>query len=75
MKLHVLNDKLIVGGIFCDSAKAFDYVNHDTLLYKLNFCRITGKVYAWIKSYFRDRYQRVEIKIKIPIMYIQTGEL
>jgi len=75
MKLHVLNDKLIVGGIFRDSAKTFDYVNHDTLLYKLNFYGITGKVYAWIKSYIRDRYQRVEIKIKIPIMHIQTGEL
>ena len=75
MKLHVFNDKLIVGRIFCDSAKAFDYVNHDTLLYKLNFYGITGKVYAWIKSYFRDTYQRVEIKINIPIMHIQTGEL
>jgi len=60
-------------GFFCDLAKAFDFVNHDTLLYKLNFYGITGKVYAWIKPYLRDRCQRVEIKI--PIMHIQTGEL
>lgn len=68
MKLHVLNDELWEGFFFffCDLAKAFDCVNHDTLLYKLNFYGITGKGYAWIKSYFRDRYHRVEIKIKIP---------
>jgi len=62
-------------GFFCDLANAFHYVNHDTLLYKLNFYGITGKVYAWTKSYFRDRYQRVQIKIKILIMHIQTREL
>jgi hypothetical protein len=33
-------------------------------VYKLNFYGITGKVYAWIKSHFRDRYQRVDFKNK-----------
>ena len=27
--LTALNNKLLVGGIFCDLHKAFDYVNHD----------------------------------------------
>lgn len=74
MKFHVLND-ILWEGFFCFLAIAFDCVSHDTLLYKLNFSGITGKVYAWIISYFTDRYQRPEIKIKIPIMHIQTGEL
>lgn len=26
-----LNQKIHVGGIFCDLARAFDYVNHETL--------------------------------------------
>jgi hypothetical protein len=53
-----------VGGIFCDLAKAFDCVNHDILLSKLNFYGITGKANKWIKSYLKNRYQREEIKNK-----------
>ena len=57
-------DKLIVGGIFCDLDKAFDCVNHDISLSKLNFCGITGKANEWIRSCLGDRYQRVEVKVK-----------
>jgi hypothetical protein len=73
--LSALNDKLIVGGIFCDLAKAFDCVNHDILLSKLNFYGITGKANEWIKSYLKNRYQRAEIKKNSVIMHFQTGEL
>jgi hypothetical protein len=59
-----LDKKLLVHEIFCDLAKVFDCVNHDTLLLKLNWYRITGKANNWIKSYLVDRFQRVEIKKK-----------
>lgn len=61
--LIVLKVKLIVGGNFCDLAKAFDCVYHNTYLCTLNFHGITGKVNEWITSYLRDRYQRVKVKI------------
>jgi hypothetical protein len=60
----VLNDKLIVGRIFCDLAKAFDSINHYTLLFKLNFYGINNKANKWTKSCLMDRYQRVEINNK-----------
>jgi hypothetical protein len=55
------NGKLIVGGVFCDLAKVLVCVHHYILLSRLNFYRITGKAYEWMKSYLRNRFQRVEI--------------
>jgi hypothetical protein len=60
--LKALNNKMWVGGIFCDLTKAFDYVNHNMLQSKLEFYGITGRSNNLIKSYLSDRYQRVLIK-------------
>ena len=51
-----------VGGIFFYLTNAFDYVNHNILLSKLQFYGITGTASNLIKSYWIDRYQRVPIK-------------
>ena len=59
--LTALNNKQLVGGNFCDLHKAFDYVNHDILLSKMEFYLFyfSGKANNLIKSYLQDRYQRV----------------
>jgi hypothetical protein len=42
--LSSLNNRMIVGGLFCDLQKAFDCVNYDILLSKMKFYGITGVV-------------------------------
>jgi hypothetical protein len=45
-----LNQKLYVGGIFCELSKAFDCVNHEILLTKLHFYGIQGVTIDWFRS-------------------------
>jgi len=56
--LNAMNNKLLVGGIFCDLEKAFDCVNHDILLYKLKFYGISDKDLQLYQSYVGNRYCR-----------------
>ena len=59
--LNALNSKLTVGGIFFDLEKAFDCLNHDILLSKLQFYGVNGKTRSWFVSYLQNRYVRVQI--------------
>jgi len=40
--LSSLNNRIIVGGLFCDLQKAFNCINYDILLSKMKFYGITG---------------------------------
>ena len=46
-------------GIFLDLAKAFDSVDHNILITKLQHYGIRGESLDWFKSYLSDRTQRV----------------
>jgi len=67
--LLAFNNKLTVGGIFCDLTKAFDSVNHSTLLSKLEHYGITHNAFRLIKLYLDDRHQRVLMKNTHSINY------
>jgi hypothetical protein len=59
--LNAMNNKLLVGGIFCDLEKAFDCVNYDILLCKLKFYGIRDKALQLYQSYLGNRYWRTAI--------------
>ena len=44
-------------GVFLDFQKAFDTVNHERLIAKLNHYRIRGIALDWFKSYLKNRTQ------------------
>ena len=51
----------IGSGIFVDLQEAFDNIEHDLLLSKLEHCGIHGLANEWFKSYFPNRKQYVSI--------------
>ena len=57
-----LNSRLQTDVIYYDFAKAFDSVSHDLILDKLKQkFNINGKLLRFVRSYLKDRQQRVAI--------------
>ena len=58
---QALDEGYIGCGIFVDLQKAFDTVDHEILLSKLDYCGIHGISNNWFKSYLSNRKQFVSI--------------
>ena len=53
--------RLSVGGILCDLEKAFDCVNHGTVVDKLGLYGISRQFLTLIQPYLREWYQKLLI--------------
>ena len=67
-------EQFALGG-FIDLPKAFDTVDHSTLLKKLKLYGITNKNLAWFESYLSNGKQHIEIgeNSKTDLKYITCG--
>ena len=71
--LNVMNNKLLVGGIFCDLEKAFDCVNHIFYYLNLNSVESVTRIFncinlIWVRDIVEQRYimtARIVIKFQI----------
>ena len=59
--LKDVDDGKNVGAVFLDPKKAFDLVNHDVLLHKLDLHHVSTSALHLMKSYIYDRSQLVKI--------------
>jgi len=59
-----MNNKLIIGGNFCELEKIFDWVNHDMTLSKLEYYGIRDKDLQLYQSYLYNSYICIYIYIK-----------
>lgn len=59
--LKNFENKLLTVGIFIDFSKAFDRLNHDTLMRKLYNYGIRGNAAALIRSYLSIRFQCIHL--------------
>jgi len=59
--LLALNNRIMIGGMFFDLEKAFDCLNYDILISKLQFYGVTSKAKLWLESYFKNRRQSVQL--------------
>ena len=58
---HAIDCQEFSYGIFLDFSKAFDTVNHNILIEKLDYYGIRGVTKDWFTSYLTNRYQYVSL--------------
>ena len=61
--------------VYMDLQKAFDTVLHKRLLYKIEYCGITGNLLRWISRFLSNRRQCVVLNGKSSWKDVKSGVL
>lgn len=74
----IVNDGFIkkkqTDAVYTDFSKAFDKVNHDLLLFKLDLLGFSVMLLKWIESYLKNRKQYVKFRnSKSNYIYVSSG--
>ena len=59
--LNAIDKKKLTAVVLLDLSKAFDSVNHETLILKLQDVRTSSRTLQWFRSYLSNRKQEVWI--------------
>lgn len=69
-----LDGSSVALGLFIDFSKAFDCVNHEILLLKLERYGVRGVTNKWFESYLSDRSQKVSVNNAVSdLTVVNTG--
>jgi exonuclease III len=60
--MHSIHNGRQVDAVYTDFAKAFDKINHKTLIEKIERVGISGELLGWFGSYISNRYQAVVLR-------------
>ena len=63
--LKAINEGDVVGCVLVDFCKAFDLVDHQMLLKKLQCYKCNDSCLSWFESYLSNRTQRVSLNNKL----------
>ena len=68
--LEHMDRQIITGALFIDSKKAFDLVNRECLLFKLEHYGVRGSSLDWFRNYLTTRTQKVQFGNDISSYFI-----
>ena len=68
-----MDKRLLSCGVFIDLKKAFDTVDHNILLHKLEHYGFRGVINKWFSSYLDGRNQTTQIGSYIYVWIFENG--